>query len=538
MSYAIRHEIEVIALPFAMQSATESKIFSHIVSLANENGIIVVGSAGDDGANAEMNNGIFFERDYAFGEDELIDEMLITKEGGSLDNKGNDRGSVLDSIKNVFKSISGNFENATPVANEDPSDNTVENQLPSSANGVTVEYITVRWLSSSTGKDTPAVFDDLELIADVEKAPNQQFQIDFALSGQLPHEPGTIKIEILTSIWLDRENKAYGTLTLAIPEEPETAGEFSWKRKGNKIIITNTKAILAANKIMIQGTFRDMLAPDIIDETVSAPFSATVTVTTPNNEIIGMTSNKIKAKIDTYIKAVYANKTAYNSASKSYDVWREGIPEDILAQLLEVLSEGADPKDYGYIRWYVAGAALGSQPFEMFVEDTIDADNAKQFGAIMLGVSDSYVEGLDTLIDFSNNANTIDMSNMFYGCTNLTTVKFSGKPICNASSVSDMFSGCKKLTVIEGLDAIDFSNNTNTEILVSAMFKDCTSITELDLSSWKTGKSTTVSNMFNGCTNLSSLIGLENFDTSNVKNIVNMFVNCSPLLPLDLGVGI
>jgi surface protein len=65
------------------------------------------------------------------------------------------------------------------------------------------------------------------------------------------------------------------------------------------------------------------------------------------------------------------------------------------------------------------------------------------------------------------------------------------------------------------------------------MFRDCSSLTELDLSSFDTSKVTTMEGIFNNCSSLTEL-DLSSFDTSNVATMHSMFYNCISLTSLDL----
>ena len=67
----------------------------------------------------------------------------------------------------------------------------------------------------------------------------------------------------------------------------------------------------------------------------------------------------------------------------------------------------------------------------------------------------------------------------------------------------------------------------------SLTFKNCSSLTSLDLSFWDGGGRSSMENMFYKCSNLSSL-DLSGFDTSRVSNMYRVFYNCSRLSSLDL----
>ncbi|MCH5211734.1 MAG: Cna B-type domain-containing protein [Oscillospiraceae bacterium] len=256
-------------------------------------------------------------------------------------------------------------------------------QEPETKDGVTINNVYLRWVSSSYDEDDPAYFGDLELRPDGEKLPNQQFQLDFSLSGQQSYEPGEIEITFPAWLWEDRAGEECGTLSLSVPEDPDRNVEFAWKRVGDTIVITNVKKIESTSKIMLQGTFSNVASEKIADDAWSKDFSATVTVKTPNGDSVSMKSNEIKAHVDTYIEVDEAYKTAYNTTAESYDIWWGNPPDDMPKELLGALPDGADPKDYGYIRWYVAATAKGSQPFDMYIEDTVETEH----NGIMLGVS-------------------------------------------------------------------------------------------------------------------------------------------------------
>jgi len=96
-------------------------------------------------------------------------------------------------------------------------------------------------------------------------------------------------------------------------------------------------------------------------------------------------------------------------------------------------------------------------------------------------------------------------------------------------SLAAWFSGCSKLNEIEGISNLNTSEATS----MSNMFYGCSALTSLDLSNFDTSNVTTMSGMFNNCSSLTSL-DVSNFDTRNVKNMGAMFQDCSSLTSLDL----
>ena len=131
-------------------------------------------------------------------------------------------------------------------------------------------------------------------------------------------------------------------------------------------------------------------------------------------------------------------------------------------------------------------------------------------------------------VEYLNTDNVTNMSYMFYGCNNLTSLNLSNFDTSEVTNMDSMFQGCNKLT------SLDVSNfNTSKVTTMNSMFYNCTNLTSLDVSNFNTSKVTTMYNMFGSCTNLTSL-DVSNFGTSNVTNISQMFYNCSKLTSLDL----
>ena len=97
------------------------------------------------------------------------------------------------------------------------------------------------------------------------------------------------------------------------------------------------------------------------------------------------------------------------------------------------------------------------------------------------------------------------------------------------ANCSDMFSGRTNLTSIVFGDNFNTSNVTD----ISQMFYDCGSLTSLNLSSFNTANVTDMEWMFSRCSSLSSL-NLSNFNTSNVTDMAYMFGSCGSLTNLNL----
>ena len=135
-----------------------------------------------------------------------------------------------------------------------------------------------------------------------------------------------------------------------------------------------------------------------------------------------------------------------------------------------------------------------------------------------------------TSLDVShfNTDNVTEMRYMFGDCRNLTSLDVSHFNTRNVQDMTNMFDGCSGLT---NLDLRNFDTSSVTEM--SHMFEDCTSLISLDVSSFNTSKVSFFNNIFAGCTSLTSL-DITNFDTSNATYMAALFKECSSLTSLDL----
>ena len=91
-------------------------------------------------------------------------------------------------------------------------------------------------------------------------------------------------------------------------------------------------------------------------------------------------------------------------------------------------------------------------------------------------------------------------------------------------SLQSFFGGCNKLTSVVGIENINTSEVMNTV----AMFAGCTSLKSVDLSNFHISKVTNMADMFYSCSALTSL-DLSGFNTKNVKYMWAMFEGCQNL---------
>ena len=132
--------------------------------------------------------------------------------------------------------------------------------------------------------------------------------------------------------------------------------------------------------------------------------------------------------------------------------------------------------------------------------------------------------------------NTLDMSYMFASCSSLTNLDLSNWDVSNVTDINYMFTN-------SGITNLNLSNwNTVNVTDMSAVFYDCENLQTLNLDNWNTRNVTSMGGadendsslgMFAYCYSLVSL-NLSYFDTSNVKDMSNMFGGCNSLTSLDL----
>ncbi|WP_294880234.1 BspA family leucine-rich repeat surface protein [uncultured Lactobacillus sp.] len=102
--------------------------------------------------------------------------------------------------------------------------------------------------------------------------------------------------------------------------------------------------------------------------------------------------------------------------------------------------------------------------------------------------------------------------------------------IAISGSAQRLFSKLSNLVSIKGLNNLQTSQITN----FSYMFADCPKLTTLDLSTFDTAKATSYSSMFSGDTALTS-VDLSSFTVTDDDLTFSMFDSCSSLTKLTLG---
>lgn len=136
------------------------------------------------------------------------------------------------------------------------------------------------------------------------------------------------------------------------------------------------------------------------------------------------------------------------------------------------------------------------------------------------------LESIDmTDLDLSS---VVNMNRMFWDCNNLKSIDLSGLNLSSVQDMSFMFESCSDLSNIN-LSGLKIDSVVN----MRGMFEHCISLTSIDLCNLNTGNVTDMRDMFWGCSSLSS-IDLDGLDTSNVMNMSGMFHGCNSLNSIDL----
>ena len=136
---------------------------------------------------------------------------------------------------------------------------------------------------------------------------------------------------------------------------------------------------------------------------------------------------------------------------------------------------------------------------------------------------------------------------MFEWCSNLTSVDVSGLDMTRVVNVQWFFGNCPKLETITGLDTWNTEGSTTLSgapgfKYIDSMFRNSSSLTEIDLSSWTNrGSLEQMQNLCNGCSSLKSFIlNNENFVTKydclveNKNSDNGVFYGCTSLEYVDL----
>ncbi len=146
-----------------------------------------------------------------------------------------------------------------------------------------------------------------------------------------------------------------------------------------------------------------------------------------------------------------------------------------------------------------------------------------------------YFSDLTALTTIQNvgNINTEYVTSMFalfYNCTSITSIDVSTFKTSNVETMDAMFYNCANLTTLAGLSNLDTSKVTN----MNSMFSKCGVLTTIDLSNFNMSNVTEMGYMFMQCSNLTTIVFPEDIDTSKVTFMREMFELCEKLVNVDV----
>ena len=199
-------------------------------------------------------------------------------------------------------------------------------------------------------------------------------RLKMTLSGEHDYEAGDIQVTVPKSIFKTRDGKATGTLSLSVPEAPDSRALFNYTDMGDCYLLTNTRKLSAATMAMFEFTLKDLVPHTIVDGVKTAPFEGTVQVTTHLGNTISKSSNQIYCTIDTKEEV----KSASTWATMLSEEWPSSWPAELKPE---------NDKDYIYVDWYTSAQISGNQAFDMKVEE--NASTNQSLGAVLLGYRDS-----------------------------------------------------------------------------------------------------------------------------------------------------
>ena len=201
-----------------------------------------------------------------------------------------------------------------------------------------------------------------------------------------------------------------------------------------------------------------------------------------------------------------------------------------------------DPSgDYEFVSWNTkadgTGENFGANEVYSSSNQTVYAQwgigsSYKKWGTVGWKITD---DGILKIRPWEGDTGTTgSVTSAYYGApwhdqaSNIKKVESTGTIVLNVNSVG-LFYGCSKLTDISALTDWNVSKVMN----MSYMFSGCSSLTDLTaLAGWNVSKVTSMRSMFEGCSSLTDLTALSGWDVSKVTDMYGMFTGCFSLTDL------
>ena len=176
-----------------------------------------------------------------------------------------------------------------------------------------------------------------------------------------------------------------------------------------------------------------------------------------------------------------------------------------------------------------------SNGFSRTMSCSANLDNIDVTGWDLTGVkditglfADSRTKQITGINTWTNTGSLENLSQLFYSCYNLQAVDISGLQTSHVTSMYQMFNSCSALETITGLNTLNTESCTD----MSYMFAYCSRLREVDVSNFDTANVVNMYDMFYYCSALTSL-DVSGFNTAKVTNMSYIFGSCTNLQNLN-----
>ena len=215
---------------------------------------------------------------------------------------------------------------------------------------------------------------------------------------------------------------------------------------------------------------------------------------------------------------------------------QEKLAESNLPQVVRLVCNGEDVfTDQGNVEFTFTGSQCNFTLNDTSFYATSSPCKRSLMGDLGIPVLTSCVSAftnspITSLISFPNTSNITNMSNMFDGCSNLSSIDMGLFDTSNVTIYEEMFQGCSSLT------SFVFNPQNKEELWIPRMLCYCSSLKYADFSGVKFGQS---NGLFYGCSSLEEI----NFSNADFSEIMvegidlqskYIFGQCTSLKTIDL----
>lgn len=163
--------------------------------------------------------------------------------------------------------------------------------------------------------------------------------------------------------------------------------------------------------------------------------------------------------------------------------------------------------------------------------DTSKVTNMSNMFYFSIGRSENYPLAEIIFGDKFTTENVINFNYMFYvdGNSDIKSLDLSKFGTNKAQSMISMFNGLSSLVDLKLPD--NFVTSYCTDI--NFMFMGCSSLPNIDMSTWDFTNMTTIARLFANCSSMTN-INLSNVNAKKITNVGSMFYGCTKLVTIDL----